>query len=83
MTLPTSADGNHDPISLALGDVNSDGRNDLIVGHRDANALAGGEVWIYVQQDDGTLPVTPSEVFTSDRINFHLRVADMNSPRYS
>jgi len=57
---------------VAIGDVNSDGRNDLV-----GVAQSTYEVTVYYQNSDGTLQDTPTRLAT-DADPHGLRIGDVN-----
>lgn len=61
------------PRGVAMGDVNSDGRNDLCVA-----SSTSDEMWVYHQNPNGTLSYTPVK-YVTDSGPHGLRIGDLNA----
>jgi len=62
------------PIALAVGDFNSDGKIDLVVANQTDNTLS-----ILLGNGDGTFTPAASSPFALDTVPFSIAVADFNS----
>ena len=61
------------PAALAIGDVNDDGRDDLVVVHN-----AAGELAVHLQAADNTLPGTPSTTLDVGDDPVSLAIGDLD-----
>ena len=68
----------YQPVSVAIGDLNSDGKPDLAVANVLSNTIS-----VFLNQGNGTFPSTANYTYTSGNYPLWVAIGDLNGDGYA
>ena len=68
-----------DPVSLAIGDLNGDGLNDIVAADADQYPLSKDQIKVFLQKADHTFSALPDQILTTEKYPESVAIGDLNS----
>ena len=67
------------PQSVAIGDLNGDGLNDIVAADADQYPLSRDQIKVFLQKADHTFSALPDQMLTTERFPESVAIGDLNS----
>ena len=67
------------PQSVAIGDLNDDGLNDIVAADADQYPLSRDQIKVFLQKADHTFSALPDQMLTTERFPESVAIGDLNS----